>query len=294
MSMIKRKIHFYTIAANPPDGNDRAERVDVERLLQEMAAIKDNPEEIFVSITEEEELAFWINKDSFPIQLKFGVIRRKDFPLMLNSLNLEELQLDGDGLVEISHMVFWDNGIVGVEYNHRGPKVRKFQDYILQKFSTHIFFQQIVNRNIDQVLSEFKGLSSIKIGLRASMLDSFVGEDANLVQALDNFKNLSEAEIIEFNLKNNDCISERFVRIFRSLVGTNNSAALTNARIEGELREGGRREHNLLNDLLFYTVQAVRISHSKAVDSQDMFNKIQTVYNDNEDRLLECKRIEYY
>ncbi|MBI5352241.1 MAG: hypothetical protein HZB50_06345 [Chloroflexi bacterium] len=77
----------------------------------------------------------WLGeKISLPCSVKFGLIRRTDLPQRESGGRLWPLKMArGSGLAEKIHVVFFENNIIGADYNFYGPSMAKFAEYLLLK-----------------------------------------------------------------------------------------------------------------------------------------------------------------
>ena len=302
--VILRNIHFYKLASSNVSDDRYADKVDIQEIFNTLISIETDMSNNFLSIDDEHDLAIWIVNEQFPFMLIFGKIRKKGFPRLVNGLKIRDLNLARNtGLVEMSHMIFWDNGIVGVEYNHYGPKVSKFEEYIKDKTSKSIHLHQIVNRNIDEIFNKIQGIFSFKIKFYSSYLEDLSQEDSDLITGLSHIKRYAQSDIITLEAKNKKRTDRNYFfqrKIFNFMktiaIKRNSLRALAGAKIEGEYHEGDQFQKNLLEDLFVYTKKIIALNKSKAVESTDMFNKIREVYQENQNELIRSGKIlfEYY
>ena len=67
------------------------------------------------------DLAIWIDRVSSPQRLQLAAVRRAGLPPVEDAGRLRPLNLAATaGLAEMSHVVFFPDGIVGVEFNFKG------------------------------------------------------------------------------------------------------------------------------------------------------------------------------
>jgi hypothetical protein len=63
-----------------------------------------------------DQLCAWLHSESDPYHVRFGKIRRADFPQVEHQGKLEDLSLaEGRGLVDAIHMVFFPDNIVAAD-----------------------------------------------------------------------------------------------------------------------------------------------------------------------------------
>lgn len=63
--------------------------------------------------------------------LQLGLVRRTDLPVVQAGDEIRDLGLAQDeGLMELAHFMFFPDGVIGAEYNYRGPKASTIPRYI--------------------------------------------------------------------------------------------------------------------------------------------------------------------
>lgn len=83
--------------------------------------------------------------ESFSQTLRFCRIRRDGLPLQEQRGIIRDLGIDADaGLVEPVHVVFFPDNIVGVEYNHFGPRLSRLGTYLREKFPDDVMSVRLV------------------------------------------------------------------------------------------------------------------------------------------------------
>jgi hypothetical protein len=298
MATTEKKIHFYRISDGLPDSNGDAAPVDIIKMLNEIFEIETSPDTNFMDWKEDDKLGFWSHTRDFPYRVKLGKIRYKNLPQKNNGITLQELGLNiNEGLVELTHAVFWDNGIVGMEYNHHGPRTSAFTDYFHQKTNNWVVFNSIYNQNADQLLADLQGIYEVKLRVKPSLMDQIALEqDLGVISGLSNIGENTDSDVIEINMKKYKKSEERFlsgnlVRWCQRLFATR-SRAIETFKISG--KSGGVDfRKDLLEDLFVFDKRVTKLDNSRGVDAEDMFNKIVEVYISNEDEILNSSVIEY-
>ena len=296
---IERKIHFYKITSTVPDEDGYGEEVDLPTIVEKLKPFLGEEDSNFIDFGDD-QLGIWLESETFPVKLKIGRIRKKSLPLRNKGINLSGLKLGTDGLVEITHMVFWKNGLVGVEYNHNAPRPSALENYLWEQVDEEVHFFKLVNEDIDNLFNEFSGFFSMNVRIKTSYISTLSNEDGGFFKALEEINQKAECDVIEIGIKNyrkkdeNNFLKSKPLKWLKKISKGKDVPAVIGASINGERKDGSSTSRNLLDDLFVFTTEVVKLDGSRAIKSGDMFEKLVKVYNRNKEKLIEADRIEYY
>ena len=108
------------------------------------------------------------DKAGFPA-IAFVRCRKDGLPMLAEQIDLQPFDLQaGQQLAEMTHVVFFDNHIVGAEYNHYGPRVTSLASYLSAIAPQHLPDNKRVR------------IQTLKIARGSDVL-----EDANAVRSLE-------------------------------------------------------------------------------------------------------------
>jgi hypothetical protein len=99
----------------------------------------------------------------YPIRLRFGRTRRNHLPEVEKSGKLEALDLDEEaGLIDLGHLIIFDDGHVAAEWNPEGPKLQRLSQYLIAKgdINGSIKFRNLFERDIVEVV---RGLGAVRV-----------------------------------------------------------------------------------------------------------------------------------
>jgi hypothetical protein len=132
--------------------------------------------------------------------LALYVIRYNDLPARERGGEIGQLHLaDDEGLAEPIHVVFYSANVIGVLYNHHGPRVRRLADYLNEKCGMSIIAEPIVRLDALDVLQRFTSLWQVHLRLSEHHLDQIRSEET-LYEAITNVNRLGGG-ILEIGLK---------------------------------------------------------------------------------------------
>ena len=86
---------------------------------------------------------------------------------------MRDLELaEDEGVMEVSHLLFLDDGVIGAEYNHRGPKVTVLPRYLRSKSRSlpAIATSVLLRQGAHQQLREMTMVASVEIEISRSNL----------------------------------------------------------------------------------------------------------------------------
>ena len=128
----------------------------------------------------------------FPGQVKnlqFSRVRRTGLPQLEEAGRITDLNVPPDaGLLETAHIVFFSNNIVGIEYNHFGPRISRLGSYIAQKsngISPIIQFRPIFRSDVAGQLDRLEEIRELDISVYPVYVDRVAQADRSLGQAFN-------------------------------------------------------------------------------------------------------------
>lgn len=133
---LERKIHFFAIDVGHDDGG-RPHLFDPDRALGLIGALqfqRDQPPTRYEQ-DQDDGLIFVLPTPSLSREtVRFCRVRYRGLPQLERAGDISELAIeDAEGIVETTHVVFFRNNIIGVEYNHYGPRPSQLATYLQVK-----------------------------------------------------------------------------------------------------------------------------------------------------------------
>ena len=237
--------------------------------------------------------------------LRFCRIRRSGLPQLEQQGNISELQIAANaGLLEPIHIVFFPKNIIGVEYNHYGPRLSRLAPYLYTKSNyaiPKVSFNPILRRDIAEQLDQ---LVDIRL-LELQILPSYT----NIVRQIDD----SLADALESNGRITDSPDVLKIVAKSSRQGRETSvdkliSPLKNLSLRGDLRENathfkvrGKRKDtrrvetiDLLKDHLISTKRITCVTdRGRALRYDSAFQAIHEAYDDLIGELESAPSISY-
>ncbi len=117
-------------------------------------------------------LCCWVHRTDHPQQFRLGHIRRTGLPLVEEHGRLTDLRIPIDsGLVEVTHVVVFENNIIGADFNFYGPRVGRLSRYLHAKcrgLCGPVSFEPLLRSNVEAALRRLKSIRLFHLKIRAS------------------------------------------------------------------------------------------------------------------------------
>ena len=236
--------------------------------------------------------------------LRFCRIRRNALPQLEQGGCIRDLNIaPNEGLLESIHVAFFPNNIVGIDYNHFGPRLSRLGLYLSLKSKGVIpcaSFYPIIRNDIAKQLDRFGEIRLFDFKIRPSYIDIVRLADHSLADALDaNAKILDDPDEVSVTLKpsKESRISSRnkIINFIRSLLSREDLRE--NARIiqvKGKCNDTDRVETlDLLRDHLVSSKRILRMNpRSRALNPDFTFEVIAETYQELKDNLESSPGVE--
>ena len=168
--------HFADIKAKLPGALERIENLpfsDVGRY--------------FVEARAGTRLCLFPDSLDYPLRLRFGRIRRDQLPDVESSGKLAALELaENAGLIDLGHLIVFEDGHVAAEWNPEGPKLQRLTPYFIEKggLTENVKFRNLFQRDIVGVVSKLRSVRILDIDLPPDAVELAREADDNLADAV--------------------------------------------------------------------------------------------------------------
>ena len=125
------------------------------------------------------------NTDAIPLRVSILNIRHNDLPSVEHNGKIGPLDIPEDaGIAERTHVVFFDNNIVGVECNYRGPRINRLADY-MKEFSASVdtdkfHFESLLRNDMYERFLKLGDIKLFEFKIRSSFIDDVKEVDESL------------------------------------------------------------------------------------------------------------------
>jgi len=148
-------------------------------------------------------LCVWPDTLEFPVKLRFGRIRRDLLPDVENAGQLDDLPLQEDaGLIDLGHLMIFEDGHVAGEWNPDGPKIARLTAYLLEKggMTPPPKFRNLFERDIVDVVSRLGSVRILDIDIPHDSIELAREADQGLGEALEATSKLGASKKIGLTL----------------------------------------------------------------------------------------------
>ncbi|TVV72627.1 hypothetical protein [Sphingomonas solaris] len=125
----------------------------------------------------------------FPIRMRFGRTRLGSLPDVESGGKLQTLELQEDeGLIDVCHIVFFEDGYVAAEWNWEGPRLAKLGRYLFEKghnLPTAPVFYPLFERDIVEVIAGLDSIRVLEVDVPPDAAQLLKEADDNLAAAVE-------------------------------------------------------------------------------------------------------------
>jgi hypothetical protein len=125
----------------------------------------------------------------YPLRLRFGRTRKDQLPDVERAGHLETLELSEDaGLIDVCHLVIFEDGHVAAEFNHDGPRIAKLGTYLFEKgknLASPPRFLPLFERDIVEVVSQLDSVKVLEIEVPPDTSKLLREADDNIASAIE-------------------------------------------------------------------------------------------------------------
>ena len=239
--------------------------------------------------------------EGFPV-VQLGHVRRRDLPRIQRRDEVRDLELEADeGVMEISHLMFLPHGVIGAEYNYRGPKVSILPRYISEKCSglPKINAAVLINSETYEQIRRMNQVSSVEIEIsrgNLSIARDASDANANLFDVLDANGEVFGGENVHLVVgrlprSRTRMVAARIPFIRQLAANEDFRNAARKFRVKGFDPEWNREvEVDLLKEHVVSTARVAKVGRSRVVVTSDMYGSILGAYNELSEQISDASQ----
>lgn len=255
--MATRNVLFYEI--RPTRKADVEWRLDVPGLVAELTALSEEQRIREVESDSGDSYEFvQVLQDGATPAIAYVRCRDHGLPMLAQAATLEPLNIAADRqLAELTHTVFFDNHIVGSEYNHYGPRLPALAGYLADKVpqclppNKKIRIVPLINNDLLVLLRNARNIKELSLKMAPELLDA-VGANRHL-RGRDALKEISSGfgvQRIGLNLQNRNGLNKDEVVALVDWAFEQGPGLLSAAYAVVQLEDGTTQPINLLSTRL--------------------------------------------
>ncbi len=230
--------------------------------------------------------------DRGDICIRFGRIRRSGLPQIEQAGRIRDLSVAADeGLSEPIHVVAFPDNVVGVDYNHFGPRISQFARYLHSKSNRaipEVTFHALLRNDAARQLDRLGEIRVLDISISPSYVEQVKRADRSLGDALAaNAEVIDRPRTVQLTIKSNRRSRRRaldkLLRPLKSMAAEAEFFQKTDRlQVRGRCVDTNRVETiDLLKDKLISTKRILRLtSRGRALDPDSAFQAIFESYDD--------------
>ncbi len=237
-------------------------------------------------------------------EMRLSRVRRGSLPMVERAGQVSPLLIDPDqGLLETIHIVWFDNSIVGADYNHYGPRLSRLSDYFEDKCglrSGAVRFNPLLKQDSLAELEHLENISLLTLKIRTPYAAVVAQADQSLGAAFSAAREAVGGDGAEVEVVLRPAVEDRRSFFERHFSGLRRLAERT------DLRSGARRfkvtgRHDethrldtvdLLSDRLISRKSVVRSdARSRAIDPNSAFAAIREAYDELREELVAAAEV---
>lgn len=287
---IKRRIHFYRLDA----GQDPSGMPKPSEISKALGYIKSLPPSDIYWDDGNIITACWVDREQPPQRIQYGTVRRSGLPQVDHGEGLKPI--GESALVEPIHIVFFENFIVGCEFNFYGPRLQRFATYIAKKVPDfqRLSFLPLIHQNALEKVDQLKRIRRFELRVHRSHIAVLANTHKDLANTLDAAAELGDAEEIEVILKpkaySHGWLADKILHITRQMARKEEdlSTYAIHFVVTGEDARTGKTEVvDILSDKLIVTKEIPSDpSHEGSLDDAAAYAAIEEAYSEKQDELL--------
>ena len=299
---ISRKIHFYRALLAGLDEDGSPTPFDPATALHHIDQLDFSPEGRYLDIGDT-TLCCWVRRADPPQKFRFGHIRRTGLPLVeIRGGRLDDLEIpDDSGLVEVIHVVVFENGIIGADFNFYGPRVGRLGQYLNTTcgLCDPVAFEPLVRPDVVAALRRLGTIRLFRLKIRSSFAPNIAVASEDLASVFEAAGRVGEAEEVDLVLapkkhSRGGRLWDGLSDIAQRLAGDPDLQEAASIFKVGGLRTdtGEPAEVDILRDLLVAEEQIMRhTKRGRSLDERSAYDAIIKAYTGLESELSKASSV---
>lgn len=197
---ITKKIHFYKLIMKL-----NGDLVNASDVFSEINKIPFDNDERYFKLKNGNKWAMHVDSYENPIRARMGTRRENELPEVECAGKLTPLDIPPEsGLYEPTHFTLFPDYVIGVEYNHYGPRISSLMQYIPTKIPDvvdDVIIVPLMKKDVLEAIYDIGEVKSFSFAAHRDMELLMKQLDKNLAGAFKALKDTSDSEIIEIVLK---------------------------------------------------------------------------------------------
>lgn len=295
---LERKIYFYWVNAGRDTTTGDRRPFDANRYLEIIRSLAPGEDGLYMPVYRStDHLLGVVDELGKHPKMRWVRARRADLPEVELAGQFDYLNIDERaGLADKSHVVFFEDNVIGADFNSRAPRMTALARYLIKKAdSPNLAIEYLVARDVLQRLDNLESIHLLDLRVTDPQLSSlsntpFFGS----FQAMMSQFGAYDVEVIlrkkgrtSEDLKGLKGILKRLARSANRRQEGAGEASPEKLRVHGRTTAGDELEElDLLNSRLHAVESIQRIqTRSRVLDSLDSYRAIEAAYKEMRDEI---------
>lgn len=289
----ERTVRFYRWDAlgDPPKS-----AVDILAALRTIGGLPFTSSGRYLELNNGDANCAWVDDLAAVPKVRLGTLRRGDWPQIERAGALLDVPAaPNDSVAESIHVCFFDNQIVGGEFNFYGPRLAsRLGVYLTERGGAPpLALTPLVRQDAAARLDQLRDVRLFHLRIQPSFLESQPGLDNDIVEMFRAARRAGQPRDLEIVLRvtpyaRDETLGGRVLQFAKDLAGR--AGIRDNAKVfmaQGFNPVEGRLEDvDLLQDKLFISAEIRRAGpRTRVLDTPDTYRAILQAYEENLDQL---------
>lgn len=298
---VQRKIKFYRQSlGNKANGEPIS--INYQEIVEHLDALDGNQR--ILDIGDGITVLCKVHQKTSPYKIRFIKVKTKDLPKIMDEAYNESDLEEGKGISESSHVVLFENNVVGLEYNRNGPSFFWINDYIKTKaedFCKDLSYGQLIWPSKLEQLNKLDNLLRVELKVKQSFdveRGEVFNDGDNLKIALEALQNMNNVGELSLTLTSDDSrkregwdgLGANLRKTVKDLLTQHSkTSGLKTLKVKGVNSENQNREEiNILESLLIVNKKFIKLDGSRSVSSNDAFDKIVQAHTEKKGQIIKA------
>jgi len=286
-----RQVHFYRWRTVRPED---AGKFNLQQAASLIGQLQFGTGDRYQEIERGHDFCVWLpptSGHSLPLRMQLGVSRRSGLPMLEEAGNISPLSIfERQGLLEVSHVVFFAGNVVGIELNSYGPRITRLPRYFRTKFPNElpaIVFEVLLRADVQEQLMRLREINLINLRLNRSRVDLDQERDESMFGTFRALMDNLDAPVVQIMARSQPrsgrSLPERALDQVRGIARHPDvMSAADTFKIQGREEVGDAFEElDLLRNQLIASREVARVQgRHRAIDPDAMFLAIENAHGD--------------
>jgi hypothetical protein len=286
---VQRKVYFYRSRLEQETAETGTRAVfDAPAACEQISRMPFVSGERYLTFADGGSLAVWPKIQGSRPRLIFGSLRSSGLPELENDGQFKKLHVEErEKIAEKTHVVFFENGLVGAEFNFYGPRLSRLSYYLRYKNIANVAFDPLLNRDVQETLQHIKDIRVLDLRMRRDSLELLKEAEESLPAALKSWSEKVDAPVVELCLRQKSHSRKALASSILDFVKTLAGSPLTREgvgifKIQGKDDRTNQVEwFDLLEDKFVSSRQVIKEgAKHRVINSDSMFEEIESAYEE--------------